>query len=293
VASAFHAGFPRLGHVAHLNASPFEQFPQAEGIVEFEDNFEEFDIPSVMSSNLTIDSSASSISLRPQLQFLQARFFGAQLSVSSAAFSAADFDNDKVEKAFALALSSRRDSSSIKSVLEFKFFAAIVHVDELEFIIDTGDTCVTFKREEDDDDDDSIDDFPSRSVALGKRVFSFDTAANAGRFKLPVVGSVTKPQRIASSCKIFLKSVFAANDTRSSPPGNSALKALERRLRREPSGNTAVGSVPDISMSRESTAVGPNFLDEFSRTSENNFSESKSITRSIFFTFYIQIGIEF
>jgi hypothetical protein len=82
---------------------------------------------------------------------LQARFFGAQLSASSAAFSAVDCDKDKVENAFVVALSSRRDSSSIKSVFEFKFFAAIVHVDELEFIIDTGDTCVTFKRDEEDD----------------------------------------------------------------------------------------------------------------------------------------------
>ena len=82
--------------------------------------------------------------------------------------------------------------------------------------------------------------------------------------------------------------VVAADDnTRSSPPGNRAAKALERRFRREPSGKV-VGSpeTPEISRSRESNWEDEKVnkvLDEFSRTSKKEFSDLKSITRSIFF----------
>jgi len=240
VESVFHAGFPRLGQVAHLNASPLEQFPQADGT--------EPDAPSATSVNLTM-SSASSISFRPQLQFLQARFFGAQLSASPAAEEEEDFDIDMEENAAAEALSSNRESSSIKSAFAFKFLAADVHDDDATGV---GRTNVTL-----DEIDDvvvvSVDDFPSKAV-VGKRVLSLDAAAKAGLFNTPVELSVTNPQRTASSLKTFFRMFVAEEVARSSPPGRSAVKAPESRPRRTPSANAEEGA-PFTSRSITSRSV--------------------------------------
>jgi hypothetical protein len=240
VESVFHAGFPRLGQVAHLNASPLEQFPQADGT--------EPDAPSATSVNLTM-SSASSISFRPQLQFLQARFFGAQLSASPAAEEEEDFEIDMEENAAAEALSSNRESSSIKSAFAFKFLAADVHDDDATGV---GRTNVTL-----DEIDDvvvvSVDDFPSKAV-VGKRVLSLDAVAKAGLFNTPVELSVTNPQRTASSLKTFFRTLVAEEVARSSPPGRSAVKALESRPRRTPSANAEEGA-PFTSRSITSRSV--------------------------------------
>jgi hypothetical protein len=242
VESAFHAGFPRLGQVAHLNASPLEQFPQADGT--------EPDAPSATSVNLTM-SSASSISFRPQLQFLQARFFGAQLSASPAAEEeeeVADLEIDMEENAAAEALSSNRESSSIKSAFAFKFLAADVHDDDATGV---GRTNVTL--DEIDDVVVSVDDFPSKAV-VGKRVLSLDAVAKAGLFNTPVELSVTNPQRTASSLKTFFRTFVAEEVARSSPPGRSAVKALESRPRRTPSANAEEGA-PFTSRSITSRSV--------------------------------------
>ena len=240
--SVVHAGFPRLGHVAHRKASPIEHLPHAEGTAD--DDIAPDDTPSATSFSLTM-SSASSISLRPQLQFLQARFFGAQLS--SPSFAAVDAEeSDKVENAAALALSSRRESSSIRSAFAFKFFAADAQVvDGTETF---GRTRITLDVIDDDDDVVvSVDDFPSKAV-VGKRVLSFDTAANAGLFNTPVELSVINPQRTASSIRTFFKALEATGVTRNSPPGRNEAKVLDRRPRRAPSVN-AIEGVPLTSSS--------------------------------------------
>jgi hypothetical protein len=213
-----------------------EQLPQAEGTTD-DDDIAPDDTPSATSVSLTM-SSASSISLRPQLQFLQARFFGAQLSSPLPTVDADAEESDKVENAAALALSSRRESSSIRSAFAFKFFAADAQVvDGTETF---GRTRVTLDVIEDDDVAFSVDDFPSNAV-VGKRVLSFDTAANAGLFNTPVELSVINPQRTASSIKTFFKALEAIGVTRNSPPGRNAAKVLERRPRRAPSVNDGVG----------------------------------------------------
>jgi hypothetical protein len=241
VESVFHAGFPRLGQVAHLNASPLEQFPQADG--------NEPDAPSATSVNLTM-SSASSISFRPQLQFLQARFFGAQLSASPAAEEEEDFEIDMEENAAAEALSSNRESSSIKSAFAFKFLAADVQDDDATGV---GRTNVTLDEIDDVVVVVSVDDFPSKAV-VGKRVLSLDAVAKAGLFNTPVELSVTNPQRTASSLKTFFRTLVAEEVARSSPPGRSAVKALESRPRRTPSANAEEGA-PFTSRSITSRSV--------------------------------------